>query len=302
MLLGTKIVYAADVVVNESVHNRIVALYAEREELAVNWEENESRINKIDELVEELGVTDATEEDLAKICGTNNSRVTVLGAFYGTKVTQERYVTNYNGKMMELQIIRVVPAGAYGNMYHSAITEEKKISTSNAAANVFFKCVVPAGLSFVPEIGIPLSIVVTGAQVLSQMNAELNCTTLETNAYYDYTATSSETWIYVKNQGSTDDAQKLCYNGNSIYYEGRYICKGLSFQGTAPQLTRYEDVITGYVKSPNYDSCENKAMKNFFNYTNSGTSFNPDEHVLQVNITMNNTVYNILFTKTGFSM
>ena len=302
MVLSVNTVYAADVDENKRVHDRIEELYAERARLTVNWAENESRINEIDDLVAELGVTNATEEDLAKIYNNSKARVTVVGECYGTNVTQERYVTNYNGSSMELQIIRVVPEGAYGEMYHSAVTEEKKISSVDAASNVFFECVVPAGVGFTPTIGTSLSLVITGAQMLSQMNKELNCKTLQASSYYDYTATSSEVWVYVKHAGSTDANQKLCYNGNIVYYEGRYISKGLLFEGNTPKFTRYEDVINGYVKSPNYDNCANIAKKNFFYYSNYKTSFNPEEHVSLIKVTMNNQVYRIIFNKTGFPM
>lgn len=301
MLFSGNTAYAAELEENERIHEEIVALYEERARLSANWAENESRINEIDNLVAELGVTKATEEDLAKLYNFKG-RVAVLGECYGTNVTQERYVTNYNGTMVELQIIRVVPEGAYGEMYHSDVTEEKEISIANAVSNVFFKCVVPAGLSSVPVIGTSISAVITGAQILSELNAELNCTTMKASAYFDYTAISSEVWIYVKNVGSTDATQILCYNGNEIFYEGRYICKGLEFEGNTPQTTRYESVKSGYVKSTNYDNCDNKAKSNFFNYKNYNTTFNPDEHVFQINVTMNNTNHIITFYKVGFPM
>ena len=304
-LFGSNTVYAANIDENENTHERIEELYAERARLSVNLQANKSRINEIDKLVAELGVTPATEEDLAKIYSNNKSRVAILGECYGTDVTQERYVTNLYGKMMELQIIRVVPDannGVNGELYHSAITDAKVISAEKAVSNIIFKCVVPTGLGFVPVIGDSLNIIITGAQLLSQINAEFNCTVMKTSVYYEYTAASSETWIYVKPAGVADSYQKLCYNGNEIIYEGRYICKGIAENGNSSPFSRYEKVIGGAVKSPNYSNCKEVAKKNFFYYTNYNTTFNPDEHVHQIDIIMNDTTYNIFFYKVGFPM
>ncbi len=134
-----KTVQAQEQLESENNHERIEALYEERAQLSTDWEANRERIEEIDALVLELGATPATAEDLAKI-SNGRTRMNNLSAFLGTIVTSKRYTTNYNGQVLEVQVIWVVDDGTKrGELYETKLLAQRNISKTQGAINVFFE-------------------------------------------------------------------------------------------------------------------------------------------------------------------
>lgn len=297
-----KTIQAQEQLESEGNHEKIEALYEERARLSTDWEANKERIDEIDALVLELGVTPATSEDLAKISNTK-SRMGNISAFYGTIVTSERYKTNYNGQMLEVQVIRVVDDGTErGLLYDSATVSDKIISKTEATINIFFKNILPTGLSHIPVVGGAFGLIFDTVDIIDAINEEYNCNVTRAKATIVYTATSSEEWIYIKHAGSTDSYQVLCYEGNRIDYNAVFLCvdTDTDINGNGTNFDPYMDSVTGFVQSENYKD-NSHAIRNFYFYKNYGTAFDYSQHIRRLSVVMMGTQYDFNFIPVAFS-
>lgn len=297
-----KTVQAQEQSESENNHERIEALYEERAQLSTDWEANRERIEEIDSLVLELGVTLATSEDLAKI-SNNKARMNNLSAFLGTIVTSERYTTNYNGQMLEVQVIRVVDDGTQrSELQISDSTATRVISNSEAVGDIFFKHILPTGLSHIPVVGDAFGTVLETVDIIEAINEEFSCNVTQVESIMMYTATSSEEWIYIKYAGSADSYQVLCYEGNRIDYNGTCVCVGTEtdINGNGTVFDPYMRSVTGYMQSENYKD-NSLAIKNFYFYKNYGTAFDYSQHLYSLSVVMLGTQYNFTFIPVAFS-
>lgn len=282
-------IYAEDrnseeVVVDMFAYEKMKALYKERAILTKDWHTNEKRILEIDYEIQMLGAREISiNELLGKLRADSVPYVDVIETD-NIRWSSVRVNTNYNGQMLELQIIRACPIGVTSPLYGSTMEIKGTGTFADAASKNFLSVAVSSAAEAIPKVGGILSGMLTVKDAISTL-MDGNVTTVnDFDCTYQYYLTSDEVFVFVKFQGSTDKYQEFCYKGNNVDFWCQYGVTRVVVDGMDSKPVHDSESITGYVQSTDYENCENAAAKNFFNYKLYGQSFKLDHYIYKVEV------------------
>lgn len=277
-------------VVSPETYEQIEMLYALRSQMAVDYEKNESEIEKIDNELEALGVKTISEEALIKKLNAN-SPMPIWEIVPSDTVRWDEVRTNtvYNGTMLQLQIVRGVPISDTGELVKSDLTAEK-VAYFNFG-QVFKKAFIlsaKCAAGFIPGFGGALSVGFTFYDIFNEIIDGLETTTTIENVTLSYTANlvADEIYVFVKYQGAVDlGNQILSYIGNKIQVAvGVSIPKPIMVDGRL-----FADVsqskVNSEVTSESYEEHMSVACKNFWDYEKKGKDFLEDYRTTEVTFT-----------------
>lgn len=165
-------IYAEDrnskeVVVDMFTYEKMKELYKERAILIKDWHTNEKRILEIDYEIQMLGAREISiNELLGKLRADSVPYVDVIETD-NIRWSSVRVNTNYNGQMLELQIIRACPIGVTSPLYGSTMEIKGTGTFADAASKNFLSVAVSSAAEAIPKVGGILSGMLTVKDAIS---------------------------------------------------------------------------------------------------------------------------------------
>ncbi len=260
-------------VVSEETLELINELYSERRALALDYEENQSKIEQLDKKIEQLGVVTLSDEEVeekSKILlktddGTGNSQRVTVSSAKDTQWTSVRQNTMYNGKEYQLQIIRGIAKNANSTLVGEDYSDSKYSYGFVAGSKNVLKLVISNGISAAGDIA---AAGVTFYDVFSEFVSGMKPTSNIEGAKCTYNTSFSVevVYIFVKYKGALDEDQVICYMGNIVTAETLVAtASGITVDGK--YIPKVKSETYAYkVKSEGYDLSSSYACEAFYNY------------------------------------
>ena len=272
--------YSSELIpVEDSIIGDIDELYAERNQLAVDFDKNAAKIAEIDKKLEKLGVEEISYNNLMQKLSWNQlSTYSNIGnadinwnvsSTSTVKWTSTRQDVRYNNKEYQLQIIRGVPKNSSSELADSNLAYSTSDSGFKSGAKNVLEVVVSEALGDLPSIGGAISTAKSFYDAFKGAIAGMTSTTNVGSVKCSYTTSLAveELYVFVKYKGQEDLGHQLpCYVGNSVSYDTVIsVPNGVTVNGEYKAKVNSKE-YSGTIKAPFYDNYVSKASRNFWDY------------------------------------
>lgn len=286
--------------VNLDTINQIDELYALRNHLIRDLDNNITEIQEIDQAILSLGAEQISTPEVMQKLGMNVTPQYNVSSTNDVRWTSTRVNTTYRGNVYELQVITGVPTT-------SADTRNSDlISTTTSYAKIDYGAVealkntikvvigtVTGGLGVKDENGntiVSVASVYTLFDLYSGVVEGMSRTSEISNVDFTYTTNivSNVKFVFVKPYGTIDTGnQVLCYVGNYVDYTVG-ITQGGAFAVDGENVKSDVDFVkrSGVMQSANYSSFYNIAAENYWDHTQGVSILNEYHDIRSIKLEM----------------
>ena len=211
--------YEDEVIIHDLDNNqRIDYLFDLRLQLESNYEENIQYINEIDLELAELGVESIRYEELLYKLGHVAIPAVEIGYSTLTNWTSRRLIVTYRGTHYEIQIIEGVPISDQSPLRIDNLVVDEEAGGFAAGSLNLLDIVAETLVSEIPVVGDVATVYAALKDAIEGYYDAYSETTVMQNVSCAglVSMLTHMKYIFVKAYGSNDNAQVLCYLGNSV--------------------------------------------------------------------------------------
>lgn len=273
MEMETESVSDLVIIHDKETNDRIDELFALRNKLTLNLEENSEQIAYIDQQLQVLGVEEITYDEVLDKLGVDASPCLDVRPAEGITWTSRRLITTYYGQHYELQILEGVPNSVPSPLYREDDIVRFEQSGIVAGLINVIKTLGASAMGSIPVVGECLSAGLTLFDLFSELSQSMtNTTTIENvQGSAEIHLTTHMKYILVKPYQTPDYGhQATCYIGSSVAYRVDVDADIKYFEnGILNIIEGTETTVDDYVSSKYYNDYS-IAAKNYHNYLYNG--------------------------------